>query len=109
MKFQTDNQPQTYEVSGTELRINFNVQQVEREMINGNKVKFFEGDQVLVNKGSKKSEIIEAIIASRYTIGTEVALSRRNEADPAKVEYLAFVDQAKALAKGYFTKDGDVA
>ena len=101
MKFQTDILPQTYEVSGAELRINFNVQRVEREFMDGVKASFYEGEQVLVSKGAGRGEMIEAIVASRYTIGSELSLSRKDDTDPAKIEYLAFVDQAKALAKGY--------
>lgn len=101
MKFETNDRPKTYAVSGAELRINFDVKEVEREdMITKQKRLVFVGEEVVVPKGAPTSTIIEAIIASRYSVGAEVAMLRSADTDPAKVEYLAFVQLAKALGRG---------
>lgn len=44
-------------------------------------------------------EIVEAILALRYTIGAEIALNRLPDDNDEKRDYLAFVEAAKAAAK----------
>lgn len=98
MKFEANTVPEKFEVSGFELRIRFDVKEVEREDMSGEKRKAFVGDEVVVAENATRSTIIESIVASRYSQGAEISLSRKADSDPAKVEYLAFVNQAKAVA-----------
>jgi hypothetical protein len=101
MQFETDSKPNTYETSGQELRINFNVVEVEREEMNGAKRKVYRGEQVVVHTRATTQQIIETLIASKYTTGAEIALSRKDDTDTDKVAYMTFVAQAKSLASGY--------
>ena len=100
MKVESDKQIPTFAKSGAELRISFNVVETEREDMGGEKRKVFVGEQVVVPTTAGYGEIVEAIVASHYTTGAEISLSRKADDDAAKVEYLAFVAQAKELATG---------
>ena len=51
--------------------------------------------------------IVEAIIALRYSTGAEIALARKDDTDPEKQAYLAFVEAAKAAAKAALTKEAN--
>ena len=100
MKVESDKQIVTYAKSGAELRVSFNIVETEREEMDGTKRKVFSGEQVVVPTTASYGEIVEAIVGSRYTTGSEISLGRKDDSDPAKAEYLAFVEQAKALAAG---------
>lgn len=43
--------------------------------------------------------LTEAVIALRYTLGAEIALNRLPDDDDEKIQYLAFVEEAKAAAR----------
>ena len=43
--------------------------------------------------------IVEAIVSLRYSTGAEIALARKDDTDPEKQAYLAFVEAAKEAAK----------
>jgi hypothetical protein len=100
MKFETNTKPADYQVSGQELRVNFDVIEAEREDLDGTKTKVYRGEQVVVHVMATASEITEAIVASKYSTGAEIALNRKPDSDPDKVAYLAFVETAKAKGKG---------
>ena len=101
MKFETNDRPKTYAISGNELRINFDIKEVEREdPVTKEKRTVFIGEEVVVPKGASTSTIIETIIASRYSVGAEFAMVRRLDTDSEKVEYLSFVQLAKDLGYG---------
>ncbi len=98
MKFETNDLPQTFEVSGQELRVNFDVKEIEREDMDGEKRKSFAGEQVVLPVAATRSQIVEAIVATRYTTGAEIALNRLPDDNADKQEYLAFVEAAKVIA-----------
>lgn len=50
-------------------------------------------------KPAEYGKIVEAVIALRYTPGAEIALNRLPDDDPEKIDYLAFVERAKAAAR----------
>lgn len=100
MKVESDKQFATYARSGAELRITFDVVESEREDVGGEKRKVFTGEQVVVATHAGYSEIVEAIVASRYSTGAEIAMARKTDDDAAKVEYIGFVAKAKELAAG---------
>lgn len=47
--------------------------------------------------------IVEAVIALRYTTGAEIALNRKPDDDPEKIDYLDFVQAAKDAAEAALT------
>lgn len=99
MKFEMNEKPKTYAVSGNELRINFDVKETQREDLAGNTRTVYTGEEVLVELGAKSNFVIEAIVASRYSFGAEIAMMRKPDTDPEKIAYLDFVKVAKSLAK----------
>lgn len=70
MKAVYDTKPDTYFVSGNELRIRFDIVEVE----GAEGVKAWECQEALVNKWASRSQIIEAVMACLYpTPGSEFA------------------------------------
>lgn len=101
MKSYSKEQPEVYDVSGTELRINFNMNQIEVNGLEEPEI-VWEFDQVLCNHKDNRSSIIEKIIASKYTVGAELATINNQANDPdAYAAYQAFRVLAKELADGY--------
>ena len=99
MKCYHDSKVPVKQVSGSEVRITFNQVEVAAPSMGDEPARTqWEGEQVIVPVGASKATIIEAIVASRYTVGAEIALSRKADYDAAKVEYLAFVAMAKQVA-----------
>jgi hypothetical protein len=104
MKTQASYEIQTYEVSGYELRIHWNIEQKTREDMDGATVTFWEADEALCDRRDSRSQIIEKIMATRYlTYGAEIA-AIRNGGQSAD-DHQALRDQAKALADGWLNRD----
>jgi hypothetical protein len=104
MKIQASYEIQTYEVSGYELRIHWNIEQKTREEMDGATVTFWEADEALCDRRDSRSQIIEKIIQSVYpTFGAEIA-AIRNGGQNAE-DHQALRDQAKALADGWLSND----
>ena len=101
MKVYSDNELETYQISGHELRIHWDQQQVERpdgEMT-------WESNEALCNVYDDRSVLIQKIIGSVLALPDEIALVN-NQADKpeAYAEYQAFRVKAKALADGWFAQ-----
>jgi hypothetical protein len=96
MKATYNAKPDTYFVSGDELRIRFDI--VESEDIDGGKV--WTCQEALVSKWANRSQIIEAVMACNYpTPGAEFAAICNGGEDAAKHETAR--TQAKILAQDW--------
>jgi hypothetical protein len=93
MKTQAGYEFQTYEVSGPELRIHWDIQEVEGG---------WEAQEALCNRYDTRDVLIEKIIGAVYSPSAEIATINNKEDKPEKyAEYQAFRTQAKALADGW--------
>lgn len=105
MRVYSSNKPSTYEASGQELRIHWNMQQVSREGVEGEIERYWEANEALCNVSDGRSVLIEKIIGSVYSTGAEIATINNMTSDPdAYAEYQAFRKQAKTLADGWFNR-----
>jgi hypothetical protein len=105
MKTQASYEFQTYESSGQELRIHWNIEQKSKEDTDGETLTYWEADEALCNVYDNRDTLIEKIIGSVYSTAAEVATINNKDAKPqAYAEYQAFRVQAKALADGWLNK-----
>lgn len=101
MKTQSNDQPQVYEVSGQELRVHFNVEQITREGIDGPET-FWQADEALCHVADSRSALIEKIIATKYSVAAEIATINNQATDPVEYsDYQAFRVEAKNLSDGW--------
>ena len=104
MKVQSNEQPLAYEVSGKELRIHFNIEQLTREGMEGPET-FWQADEALCHIADSRNTLIEKIIAVKYSVGAELAAINNQATDPAAYDaYQAFRLEAKALADGWLAQ-----
>lgn len=103
MKIQAGYAIQTYEVSGRELRIHWNIEQKTRQDMHG-EIQYWEANEALCGRNDTRSQIIEAIINSMYSIGAEIATINNKDTKPDEyASYQAFRAQAKQLADGWLS------
>ena len=101
MKTQSSYEPQTYEVSGTELRVHWNIEQKTREDIDGTTITFWEANEALCDRNDNRNQMIEKIIGSVYSITEEFATINNRDTRPDEyAAYQALRSQAKSLADG---------
>jgi hypothetical protein len=101
MKIQAGYEPQTYEVSGTELRIHWNIEQKILEDIDGTTKTFWEANEALCDRNDNRNQMIEKIIGSVYSIPEEFATINNRDTKPDEyAAYQALRAQAKSLADG---------
>lgn len=97
---------ETYQVSGQELRIHWNIEEKTKEDTDGQTTTYWEADEALCNVKDSRAKLIEAIIGSVYDTGSEIAVINNKEDKPEEyAEYQAFRVQAKALADGWLNKE----
>jgi hypothetical protein len=102
MKTEAGYEFQTYEASGQELRIHWNIEQKTKEMTDGEPVTYWEANEALCNVLEDRSTLIQKIIGSVYCIADEIAIINNKDSKPEEyAEYQAFRTQAKALADGW--------
>jgi hypothetical protein len=101
MKVWSNEKPNVYEVSGNELRIRWDIQEIiKNEMDNSEKI--WEANEAVCNRFDDRSTLIEKIIGSVFTSGAEIALINNKDIDPESyANYQIFRDQAKMLANGW--------
>jgi hypothetical protein len=88
---------QTYEVSGQELRIHWDIQEVE----NG-----WEAQESVCNRYDNRAALIEKIIGSMYTPAAEIATINNKDSKPEQYKaYQEFRALAKSLADGWINGD----
>jgi hypothetical protein len=106
MKTQAGYEFQTYEPSGQELRIHWNIEQKTKEDTDGEPITYWEADEALCNVYDNRATLIEKIIGSVYSPAAEIATINNKDTKPqAYTEYQAFRVQAKALADGWLNKE----
>jgi hypothetical protein len=104
MKTQASYEPQTYEVSGTELRVHWNIEQKTIENADGSLATFWEANEALCDRNDNRNQMIEKIIGSVYSIPEEFATINNRDTKPDEyAAYQALRAQAKSLADGWFT------
>lgn len=101
MKTYSDYQFQAYEVSGQELRVHWDIEQVTKEGLNGPVTQWC-ANEALCDIDDTRSALIEKIIGSVYSISAEIATINNKDTKPEQyAAYQAFRAQAKALADGW--------
>jgi hypothetical protein len=106
MKTYAGRQFETYETSGQELRIHWNIEQKTKEDTGGETLTYWEADEALCNIVDSRSALIEKIIGSVYSPAAEIATINNKDTKPqAYAEYQAFRVQAKALADSWLNKE----
>ena len=101
MKMQSTDKPDVYAVSGRELRIHWDIQQITREGMEGPET-YWEAYEALCGVADKRDILIEKIMASRYTTGAELAAINNQTSDPDEyAAYQAFRALAKQLADNW--------
>lgn len=104
MKMQSTDKPEVYAVSGRELRVHWNIEQVTREGMDGETETFWQANEALCIVSDTRNILIEKIIGSIYSIAAEIATINSRDSDPEEyAAYQAFRDQAKALADGWLS------
>jgi len=102
MKVQSTDQPEVYAVSGRELRIHWNIEEVTREGMDGETETYWQASEALCQVSDTRDVLIEKIMASQYTTGAELAAINNGGEDYDA--YQAFRIQAKALADGWLSQ-----
>ena len=98
MKMQSTDKPDVYAVSGRELRIHWDIQQVTREGVEGPET-YWEAYEALARTTDAYPVLVETIIRSQYTSSEEFAAI--NDGGERYQAFLDFRQQAKALARGW--------
>ena len=99
MKVYSGTQPEVYAVSAQELRIHWNIQEIQVETMDGETETQWEANEALCHVNDTRDVLIEKIIGSVHTAGAEIALINNKDTDPeAYAQYQAFRAEAKALA-----------
>lgn len=102
MKVYSSTEFETYQVSGSELRIHWNAKQVP---VKDSEDLQWEANEALCNTYDNRSQLIEKIIGSVMDTGTEIAAINNKDDDPESyAEYQAFRTQAKQLADGWLAQ-----
>lgn len=106
MKVYSQDKPEVYAVSATELRIHWDIKEVlAPSMEEQPEQTQWEANEALCSVFDSRDILIEKIIGSIHTAGAEVALINNKDDKPeAYAEYQALRTEAKALADGWLTK-----
>ena len=103
MKVYSSEQPQVYEVSCKELRIQWDAQEVTKEGMDGLET-VWEANEALCGVYDDRNTLIEKIMRSVYpTYGSEVAAIVNGGDDAAAHESMRTL--AKSLADGWLNRD----
>jgi len=90
-----------YQVIGDKLRIHWDHQEVTVEDIDGEQSTQWQCEEAVVKKTTGRSEVVEAVIRTKYpTYGAEIAAIRNGGVDAEEHETLRL--KAKELADGWF-------
>jgi hypothetical protein len=105
MKAYFNEQPDVYAVSGNELRIRWNIQEVPAPSIDDTPATQWEANEALCSAFDNRNQIIEKIIGSVMDTGAEIAMINNRDTRAAEyAEYQAFRAEAKALADGWVNR-----
>jgi len=97
---------QPYEVSGTDLRIHWNIELKSRtDDITSETYTYWYANEALCNIYDNRSILIEKIIASEYDTGAEIATINNKDTKPDEYQaYQDFRTLAKTLADGWINR-----
>jgi len=102
MKSYAGRQFETYEASGQELRIHWDVEQITKEGIDGQPETQWVANEALCGTADDRGMLISKIIGSVYSTADEIAtINNKDEKPEQYAEYQTFRTQAKALADGW--------
>lgn len=102
MKYYSDTKPETYVTSGNDLRIYWNIKQVNVPSLADEQRTQWEANEAVCSVFDNRSQIIEKIIGSLYDIGEEIAFINNKESKPEEYAmYQEFRLLAKSLANGW--------
>jgi len=105
MKSYAGRQFETYEASGQELRVHWNIEQITKEGMDGHPETQWVANEALCGVADDRGTLITKIIGSVYTIADEIATINNKDSKPNEyAEYQAFRTQAKALADGWLNR-----
>jgi predicted Mrr-cat superfamily restriction endonuclease len=104
MKAYSNDKPEVYVVSGQELRIHWNIQEVPAPSMDDEPRTQWEANEALCHVKDTRDTLIEKIIGSVHTAGAEIALINNKDVNPeAYAQYQAFRAEAKLLADGWIS------
>jgi predicted Mrr-cat superfamily restriction endonuclease len=107
MKSYAGRQFETYEASGQELRVHWNIEQITKEGMDGQPETQWEANEALCGVADDRATLISKIIGSVYTLADEIATINNKDSKPDEyANYQAFRTQAKALADGWIAQRG---
>jgi predicted Mrr-cat superfamily restriction endonuclease len=102
MKYYSDTKPETYVTSGNDLRIYWNIKQVNVPGFADEQRTQWEANEAVCSVFDNRSQIIEKIIGSLYDTGEEIAFINNKESKPEEYAmYQEFRLLAKSLANGW--------
>lgn len=102
MKVNATRPIETYEPSGAEVRIHWDITSDERENPDGSVIIEYFAQCAVCQAMARRSELIESIIGEVYTTGREFAVINNRDVDPEQYQqYQDFRSKAKELADGW--------
>ena len=102
MKYYSDTKPETYVTSGNDLRIYWNIKQVNVHGFADEQRTQWEANEAVCSVFDNRSQIIEKIIGYIYDTGEEIAFINNKESKPEEYAmYQEFRLLAKSLANGW--------
>lgn len=105
MKTYAGRQFDTYEVSGQELRIHWNIQEVPAPSMDDEPRTQWEADEAVANTYDTRGDLISKIIRSVMSVDAEIATINNQYDKPDEyAAYQASRAQAKALADGWLAQ-----
>lgn len=106
MKTYSSDQPETYAVSGDELRIHWDAKEVPAPGMDDTPRTQWEANEALCYTYDSRADLTSKIIRSVYTVDGEIATINNQYDKPDEyAAYQAFRTQAKALADGWLNKE----
>lgn len=108
MKAYSQTEPKPYAVSGNELRIHWNIEQVTAPDMEGKDQKQWVANEALAFVHDTRDILIEKVIGSIYTVKQELAIINNHQSDPQTyADYQELRAKAKTLADGWLAQKGE--
>lgn len=105
MKSYAGRQFETYEASGQELRIHWDIEEKTKEGMDGEVITYWQANEALCGTADDRGMLISKIIGSVYSTADEIAtINNKDEKPEQYAEYQTFRTQAKALADGWLER-----
>lgn len=95
-------QPDKFAISGSELRVHWNIQQKTKETPSGDTETYWEANEAVCSALDTRDQLIQKIISSEYDFSRELATINNGGEDYTR--YQEFRVLAKALADDWLVK-----